>query len=239
MNWKPYHTEGLKKKHLLKFVPFKRLKDFIKSGEIWFSRADEFGDKMECIKISDFQNSSFNYKQLKERQKKILISCWHLADTESVAMWDTHSKKEEERKNFAIRFERNTLTELINNSLTSKNSLSPSYELIHGKVQYKNLINYKENRLSKAKIKYAAFRKENAFNYESEYRFVLKDIKKHTSKGLGYIIGNPKDLTFDILINPLLKSELANKFKNEIHELGFDKNIKESQLNMWFLKNEK
>ena len=232
MNWKTYHTKELKEKYLLKFVPMSRLEKFIKTGEIWFSRADEFGDNLECIRISDFQNTSLNHGLIEKRQKRRLISCWHLADTESVAMWDTYSEKKEERKNIAIRFKRKTLIKLMEDNL-SQNLIS-SFELIHGKVQYKDLINYNEQRLSQAKVKYAAFRKENAFTYESEYRLVIRGNGIYNIKGYGYKIGQAKDLSFDILINPLLKKKTSSELKNKIHNLGFGKNIKDSQLNVWF-----
>lgn len=232
MNWKSYHTKELKENYLIKFVPISRLEQFIETGELWFSRADMFGDNLECIRISDLQNNSINHRLIENRQKRSLISCWHLADTESVAMWDTYSEKREERKNVAIRFERKTLIKLIEDNLC--HNLIPSHELIHGKVQYRNLINYNEKRLSKAKVKYAAFRKENAFTYESEYRLVIKGNVNYNMKGYGYKIGQPKDLTFDILINPLLKENKASALKNRIRNLGFGKKIKDSQLKAWF-----
>ncbi|MDR6966269.1 hypothetical protein J2X31_000262 [Flavobacterium arsenatis] len=232
MNWEPYHTKDIKEEYLIKFVPLSRLKDFLKSGEIWFSRADKFGDKLECIRISDFENKSLNHNDLKKRQKKILVSCWHLADIESVAMWDTYSNKTADRKNIAIRFKRKYLIELIEINLTNKFKILP--ELIHGKVQYRNLINYKEQRISKTQVKHSVFRKENAFNYEKEYRLVIKYEDSYIDEGYGYKIGKTEDLTFDILINPLLKNELASEVRNKIKELGFSKNIKESQLNLWF-----
>jgi hypothetical protein len=236
MNWKTYHTKELKEKYLLKFVPISRLEEFIRSGEIWFSRADIFGDNLECIRISDLQNNSLNHGLIEKRQKRRLISCWHLADTESVAMWDTYSVNKEERKNIAIRFERKTLVKLIEDNLC--HNLISSFELIHGKVQYKNLINYKEKRLSRAKVKYTAFRKENAFTYENEYRLVIKGNDCYDIDGFGYKIGQPEHLTFDILINPLLKKEITSELKNKIHNLGFGKNIKDSELNAWFQLNE-
>ncbi len=232
MSWKSYHTKELKEKYLIKFVPMFRLEQFLETGEVWFSRADTFGDNLECIRISDLEDNPINHGLIEKRQKRNLISCWHLADTESVAMWDTYAESKEKRKNIAIRFERNTLINLIAENLSY--NLIPSHELIHGKVQYKNLINYDEKRLSKAKIKYAAFRKENAFTYESEYRLVIKGNVSYNIKGYGYKIGQPKDLTFDILINPLLKNEIAISLKNKIHDLGYGKNIKDSQLKVWF-----
>ncbi|MHB8401562.1 MAG: hypothetical protein ACYDCN_06075 [Bacteroidia bacterium] len=80
----------IEEKQLFKFLPFNRLVDFIENKTIWFSRADKFGDKMECVHISDLLKKP-DYKEIEARKRKYLISCWHVANKESLAFWDTHS----------------------------------------------------------------------------------------------------------------------------------------------------
>jgi len=220
MRWKTYNTKQLKEKYLFKFIPFGRLKDFIETGKIWFSRADQFGDKMECVKILDLKSTPVDYPQINERKRRTLISCWHLADKESVAMWDTYAHKKENRKNIALRFLRPELISSIDDNLRENGEVGIAAYLVHGKVRYKNLINSKSNELSKSKIKYAAFRKESAFSYEREYRFTIRVSEEFESVGFGYKIGNPDKMKFDILINPLLDNASFSLLEEKANNLG-------------------
>src|SRR6185369_5536509 len=104
MMWNSYHTKEITETYLFKFLPKKRLFDFFETGSIWFSRADKFGDKMECVRIDDLLVKQPDYKSIEERKKKFLISCWHLANNESLAFWDTYTDNSDNRKNFALRF---------------------------------------------------------------------------------------------------------------------------------------
>lgn len=87
------------------------------NGEIYFARADKFKDKHEgSIPKRNFdafiewcsyaaKKSEINpikklfQKKFEERKKKAAISCWHISDNESVAMWEVYSKA---RKGIAI-----------------------------------------------------------------------------------------------------------------------------------------
>jgi len=235
MKWKTYHTVNLTEEFLFKFVPIYRLKDFVNSGNIWFSRADKFGDKMECIIIPDLQNPPINYTKILNRKKKTLISCWHLANRESVAMWDTYSSRKKDRKNIAIRFRREDLIKAFTESLDLNEAVVSQNELIHGKIQYKDLIDSNTNKLNKSTVKYAAFRKEKAFSYELEYRFTIKSKKLFLLDGQGYLLGKTKDLKFDILINPLLKKAEFRKLETEISNMGYSDRIQNSVLKEWFM----
>lgn len=82
MSWTSYHTKEISESNLFKFLPLSKAELFLKSGEIWFSRADQFGDKLECVNIDDLSEGTFDYSKIEERKRKYLISCWHLADNE-------------------------------------------------------------------------------------------------------------------------------------------------------------
>ncbi|MBK7432891.1 MAG: hypothetical protein IPI66_02660 [Chitinophagaceae bacterium] len=216
-----------------KFIPFHRLEDFLSQGKVWFSRADKFGDKMECVRIGDLTKIPLNYKSIENRKRMILISCWHLADKESLAFWDTYSDNLENRKNIAIKFKRETLLNSFNEYFHRNDTFYYQTEWLHGKVQYKNLINAKSDVLNQCRIKYPPFRKEKAFSYENEYRFVIQKVDEHSQDGFGYFIGEPANLSFEILINPLLnKTEFAD-LKNRIIKLGFESKINDSILTKW------
>lgn len=233
MSWKSYHTINVKDKYLFKFLPLEHLNDFLKTGSVWFSRADVFGDKMECVPIAELKKAKPDFDAIEERKKKFLISCWHRANKESLALWDTYSETKEKRRTVAIRFNRVNLTRLISNSKTRNDRFFYETKWIHGKVLYKNLINASEDSLTNSGLKYPSFRKESAFKYENEYRFVIEFIQPTLKEGYAYNIGNPKKLTFHILINPLLNKKEYLSLKEAITEKGFKSNLKDSALTKW------
>lgn len=207
-NWKDYNPKRTRGKYLIKFLSEEFLFKFLETGNIWFSRADQFGDKMECVTIDDLEEKSFPFKKITDRKQKYLISCWHNVDNESLAMWDTSFDSFDKRRVYAIKFELNELIGLFNSSnvpiLTSEN--------LFGNAVYQDLKN--KGSISKNKrIRNAAFRKENAFEYEKEFRFILKLKSKFNTEGQNINIGNPQDLKFTIMVNPLLKKRVFNYYE--------------------------
>src|SRR4051812_47622134 len=80
------------------------------NGEIYFARADSFKDKYEgalpkknfeaeigwlSYDASDLERKKVIkevIKKVNEKKKKAAISCWHINESESAAMWDIYSK---------------------------------------------------------------------------------------------------------------------------------------------------
>jgi hypothetical protein len=235
MSWKFYNTTDIKEQYLYKFLPFNRLVDFLKEGTIWFSRSDVFGDKMECVLINDLIAGKPDYKKIEERKRKYLISCWHLADNESLSLWDTYADTNEKRRTVAIRFKRLELIKHIKDYEHGAGNGVFHYETewIQGRVQYKNMITADFKTLSKSLVKHPAFRKEKAFEYENEYRFVVKLNKPTTKEGFEYYLGPKSRLDFEILINPLLNKEQYAQIKKDICDVGFSDKIVPSELTRW------
>lgn len=230
MKWTSYHTKNIKHKYLYKFLSNTNAKRFLDSGHLWFSRADKFSDKMECVLIADLQSSPIDRDGIESRKRKTLISCWHLADQESLAMWDTYSKTKDERRVWAIRFELDDLNELVETA-PSMFSEDDFIRNVYGRIAYKDLLSGEV--LDGQKVKFSAFRKEKAFKYESEYRYVTQLRNEFNGDGFNYKLGDPEKLPFQILINPLLSAEQYSRLKKEvltgIHSLKFE----ESRLVGW------
>jgi hypothetical protein len=53
--WNTYHTKYITEAYLYKFLTVECLVDFLKTGKIWFARADTFLDQMECAHIFSTQ----------------------------------------------------------------------------------------------------------------------------------------------------------------------------------------
>lgn len=230
MTWISYHTKKASEKYLFRFLSLENINRFLESGNLWFSRADKFGDKMECVLISDLERDSPDFEKIEQRKRKTLVNCWHLADEESLAMWDAYSKSEKERRVCAIRFKRDDLTKLVISSSVSVTHTEIKRR-IYGRVTYKDLLSSAE--LAKKKVKFNALRKERAFRYECEYRFVIQMSSEFQAEGFNYSIGDSAELPFKILINPLLPSESYNKLKQMLLEGEHSEKVRDSKLVKW------
>lgn len=238
MYWKTYNTENIKGKYLFRFMSEEKLVQFLETGNLWFSRSDKFGDKMECVRLSDLMAlPKPDFKEIEERKKRHLICCFHESNKESISLWDTHFRNGTDRRKYALKFERNQLTDLVERANSHSTSFSSVISLTHGKVKYKTLIGNSKERLIKKKIKHVAFRKETAFAYEREYRFDILLKTKFNELGVDYKIGNPELLSFKILVNPLLINEEYNKSIEKLKELNYYDKYEESDLAKWLMPN--
>jgi hypothetical protein len=233
--WESYHTKELKEKYLFKFLSKKYLYEFLKIEQIWFSRADKFGDKMECVSIAHLLKPKPNYTEINARKRKFLISCWHIANKESLAFWDTYSKRPEDRRIIAIRFKRKILIEYFKERFYNNNSFYIKTKWVHGKVEYQDLANSSKENLINFRMLYPAFRKDSAFRYENEYRFVIEFINEDyfSSDGFGYNLGLSNELDYDIIINPLLDKVEYNEIHLELKKEEFENKIQKSALYNW------
>lgn len=234
MKWIIYNTENIKGNYLFKFLSEKHLLQFLKTGNVWFSRADKFGDKMECVMITDLQKKPKpDFAEIEARKRRHLISCFHEGTKETLAFWDTYSKNDDERRKYALRFNRVDFINQIKEGTRGITLPEKISACIHGKVKYKNLIGASPATLEKRKVKYPAFRKEYAFAYEREYRFDIQLDKETSLLGINYSVGDPKNLDFSILVNPLLDDNDFVKCLNILKAGGYENKIRHSVLTKW------
>ncbi|HVU97736.1 MAG TPA: hypothetical protein VHE34_21075 [Puia sp.] len=230
-----YHTTELTEKYLYRFLPKKYLFDFLDKKAIWFSRADQFGDKMESVLLKDLLVEKPDFAALAKRKRRFLISCWHLANNESLALWDAYAKDRDERRVAAIRFYRTSLAKLFKEGI-SMNDHAFNYraQWMQGSIQYRNLTTIRKVQDAQdAMVKYAVFRKEHAFRYESEYRFVLELPEPFSKDGFLFRLPSPPAIKFDVLVNPLLEAEEYMDLRDEINIRGYGAHLIESHLNKW------
>lgn len=234
MKWTTYNTLNNTTKYLYKFLSQENLKLFLASGSIWFSRADIFGDKMECVRIKDLLKEKPDYEAIKARKRKFLISCWHLADKESLVLWDTYSESVDKRRTTAIRFKREDLIFLMKEyAIKNHGNLFYRTTFTHGRVKYKELIGKDSKWLKDMVVNEPSFRKEEAFRYENEYRFVIKLVNEHSKEGYSYVTKESKNMPFKVIINPLLENDAYFKLKDKIETLGFADKLIQSDLAGW------
>lgn len=233
MNWKPYNTENNKSRFLYKFLSERNLIRFLQTGSIWFSRSDKFGDKMECVMIKDLFKSPPDFKEIEARKRRHFISCFHEGNKETLAFWDTYAKTDEERRKYAIRFNREDLISKITSNKQDLASFQNISHLVHGRVKYKNLIGASNQKLESKTVKYTAFRKEYVFAYEREYRFDIALKEESSDLGINIHVGNPELIDFSISVNPLLESIDYIDCVSTIDQVGFSGKFQESALAKW------
>ncbi|RIV42469.1 DUF2971 domain-containing protein [Flagellimonas pelagia] len=232
-NWKAYNTSNPKSKYLLRFLSEEKLNLFLKSGSIWFPRAIDFGDPLECITAHDLKSYGIDFKKVDSRKKKYLVSCWHEATYESVAMWDTYSVSKEGRRRYAIRFKKDQLIQYVTSTSSSKYPNIKIDEFMHGSVRYKNMITQSPDLSQQNLMKRSVFRKEYAFKYEKEFRFVIR-LHNEAEKGFALKIGNIDNLQFDILVNPLLPDNEYIEAKDSAPAITYKNKVIDSRLAKWF-----
>lgn len=233
--WTYYeHSSQKERQYLIRFLSEEKLSKFLENGSIWFPRADTFGDKLECITVRDVKEGSLDYSQVELRKQKHLISCWHMATNESVAMWDSYVSDPKDRRMFALRFDRSELVNNIKDARFTKEVHELAKTFLYGPVRYKNMLRQNPSIRKEDKLRYAAFRKEYSFTYENEYRFVVQLKHESPETGTGLYIGEPTHLNFMILVNPLLDEWDYENAKRIIIEAGFAEKLRDSSLAKWF-----
>lgn len=261
MNWDTYKTKGIRQKYVYRYLTLEKLVDFLETGELYLTRLDKFEDNLENISPYDInelkgrsgltskpQNANPQIpdhhweqliknnreelegirKKLHWHQKHRFVSCWILNDVESFAMWDLYGKS-----GFAIRFNRNYLQKIIQESIGSQSGETNEIDLmVAGKVIYQNfdtMLFQEEESL----MKYSVFRKHLSFNHESEYRIVgfMKTLLDRP--GLRYRLPDLESLDFDIIANPRLNSFQFDQYKSILNKYSKKHQLTESALKIW------
>ncbi len=171
--------------------------ELLKSKEINFARADCFDDPFEGTlgrknNISENINNSF--PGLKDEQIKIMVSClgstiekikyfmylscWHMNNYESIAMWRLYSKT---KNSVAIKCKYSSLVNAF------------SDDVLIGKVDY---IDYEKELIRVDNLCYPIMCKRKEYSYEKEIRAV---------KSLSYIDNNIKNLKEKVDLNSIIE----------------------------------
>ena len=224
-------------KYLYRFLQEKYLFEFLSKKAIWFSRADRFDDKMECALLTEIVGR-YSHDEIVERQQKHLISCWHLASHESYALWNSYAKLSNERRVAAIRFKRADLVRSVEESIFRNDIFHYTRHFIHGSIKYMDLLEPAAASIRQNLVKYPAFRMEQAFSFENEYRFVVRLTKPHKDGGFLYgLVTNLPLLHFQVILNPLLDKGEYQRLKDKLTANGYGQYWTETELRRWLHPN--
>ncbi len=120
------------------------------------------------------------------KQKTQYVNCWFYENRESMAMWNIYSNSD----SVAIKIEGRQFIDYLQSIITLQPQLLNTYNFICGSVKYYEL---NPVNLSKtiSRVKYSAFKKDTAFDFEKEYRFLITTDTYNKNN-------NPSFLTIDL-----------------------------------------
>ncbi|MBI5195024.1 MAG: hypothetical protein HZA10_01735 [Nitrospirae bacterium] len=203
-----------------RYMPFNRFESLIKEG-LYFRRLDLLEDSFEGsfsfgnqkIRESIMLPAS-NFDKLKtfsrEMRKHIYISCWHINDCDSYAMWKIYSGRGGER--VSIKTTARKLKENLNHVIISQ-------------IKY---IDYGSYNIPETNLYNIFCYKRKAFDYEKELRAWFIEPEKH-NKGITRKI-NVDNLIEEIYIAPNTKGDLMHRIKTLLKNNRLTKPVKQSPL---------
>jgi hypothetical protein len=205
---RPYRFERTDR--LWRYIDLHQLLYFINTESIFFAPLSSFDDPLEGISEKHLQRGSFNaIKQASLRnglfrlQQHVYASCWFLGDTESMAMWETHSNPD----SVALEFKANHLVKLV---LTEAKKLKSGKfpALFHGKVDYIKISQVDRRNLRKANQQVIGFFKDKSYKHEEEFRFIVTQSKneRRTFRGFDLPLGSLREVDFNIITHPEMET---------------------------------
>ena len=177
---------GDENKRIWRYMDFTKFVSLLDKSALFFPRADRLGDLFEGSHGKAYVNEmragfkedkkDWAMNTLRKTYKKIVkftfVSCWHLNEHESAAMWELYR-----RSNDGIAIQ-STITSLMS-SFKGK-----GYEIYIGKVKY---IDYgKEVMIGGLDEgeRYPFFHKRKSFEHEQELRLIVQDFKSAKGKSV-------------------------------------------------------
>lgn len=239
--FEPPQKESLK---IWRYLDLNKFESLLEKKAVYFSSARQFDDAFEgsiTRRHYDFQlkksqvdeylshetykkNISPAYYELTRLTK---ISCWHMNEHESDAMWQLYLR---DGKGIAIQ---TTLDRLQNSFLPYK--MKPEYgeEYVHlGKVKY---IDYRDDVMDDKSMLGRFFYKRKSFSHERELRVV---VSLRVAEEFGVSVpeeGIFVDVDLETLISAIhLAPSVDNAFRNKIQTIiskhGFNFELKQSEM---------
>lgn len=207
-------------KVIWRYLSIEKYIDLLCREKLYLCRLDKFEDPWEgkwteaYIKRNPYARECLEGKDglINEFKKSYFISCWHLAEHESVAMWKIYSS---EHAGIAIK----TTIGKLKKSLTDEN------QQIHiGEVEYiDDHSSHKEHHISNIHwggLSQACI-KRRSFEYEKEVRLIECNLKSPKDSYVDL------DLQFieEIRLSPLMKDAFVDTIKALSEKFGIDSSL--------------
>lgn len=162
---------------LWRFMDFTKLFAMLNNREINFSRADQFDDPFEGSILSESielyeeakQNPKYEsliniyLKMMPNAKMATYISCWHINDFESAALWKLYTNYYD---GIAIVTDFNKLSQLFKDY-----KYQDTHQIVYGQVHYRD---FNEESFIDGNTASPFFFKRNSFLHENEFRALLQ-----------------------------------------------------------------
>jgi hypothetical protein len=203
-----------------RYMTFDKFESLIKEG-LYFRRLDLLEDSFEGSfsygnqKIREnimLPASHFNALKTfsREMRKRIYVSCWHISEFDSYAMWKIYSGREGER---------------VSIKTTAKKLKANLKQVIISQIEY---IDYRKERIPENNLFNIFCYKRNHFDFEKELRVWFIEQEKKTT-GIKRKITSG-DMIEQIYIAPNAKDDLRHKIQELLDGNGLSIPIMQSPL---------
>lgn len=246
-------TQPNENEYLWKYMTVQKFLSFLLNHQFHYARLDQMEDMYEGINArhlsrffhQDNQNDGFTdtnhpfYERLvrmKPEEKKFLdsqkceyVTCWITGKRESAGMWNLYS----EPGGVALRITYNDFVNILNEKSTFEPGESIT-GIVYGLVVYKNFVDRREVDSRDFKVKKPAFRKDESFEHEKEFRVCISVRKPFTDdrKGISQSLANFATLPIDIVIHPKSAVWQAEIIQKLVGEAERPHKIKNSELKL-------
>jgi hypothetical protein len=224
-----------KNDQLWRYIDIHQLLYFLNTETIFFAPLSSFEDPLEGFSkknlnaAAEHQSATkrFDHRDLREQQQQMYASCWFLGDSESMAMWETHSNPD----SVALRFHARSLIDLI---LRNAETFQPGdlIELTFGKVDYVKLFQLNDQELEKYNHEFVGFLKDKSYKHEEEFRFIVTqsaDVNKEF-RGFDLPAGSLRELDFYIITHPKMESWKHENLQKVLMNFSLENKLKRSQV---------
>lgn len=262
--WNTYNTENINKDYLFRYMSKSKVLSFLETKSLYMPSMNRFDDKLEGISTYDITEVRIAYElcfidredeinpeiieywkknkemskdklmyirdTLKRTQESHYISCWFNSNRESDGMWRFYAKED----GFAIKVNRKQFQDKIETSIPF-NGLKEKQRIVVGRIKYQDyprvIQNEKENT-----VLYLAFRKDESFSHEKEYRVVLIDLNDDEQKPNNFLykIDEFDDLEITIITHPAMPESQFQECKASFESLGKNITVQKSELEPFY-----
>jgi hypothetical protein len=219
-----------------RYFDFTKYVDLLQTRELYFPRADLLGDpfegsisqssvehrKQRFNELIDRGELSPNYRDAVDEHEKgrkalrnMFISCWHMNDYESAAMWKLYLKSDE---GVAIR----SRVELLRNALERD-----PLEIALGQVRY---VDYNQDHVPWGNVLTPFIHKRRSFEHEREFRAIIWRHDGYEGEGIRIKI-IPENVIEAVHVCPNSPLWFRELVESVTKRLGFDVPVVQSSLN--------
>lgn len=234
---------------LWRYFDFQKFLSLLIDESIFFSRMDKMEDINEGISFNqllmkygeneeklvanyNLKNSKRTELPLNRRQRKYFLSCWLVHHRESVAMWNTYS----DANGIALKVRAHDLICAIESNTNNISDSDTIKYLYHGQIVYKDFLKSNDRKSLKDNVRIIGFHKDLSFEYEREYRFLLKQDVNSENEDIPFLkmkIDGFDNLKFNMIFHPKMEDWKKRNIIHVINCLGFTNiSSKDSELQL-------